>query len=71
MGFILNSFPSILTLPYASIVKKDAVEYYNEDFKMHPVGTGPFMLEKYEPDTKVVFVRNTEYWEKDNQGPFS
>jgi len=32
------------------------------------VGTGPFMLERYEPSQRVVFKRNPHYWDTDAQG---
>jgi len=57
------SFPDLLTLPYASIVKKAAIEHYGEKFKQHPVGTGPFMLKGYEPDKEITLVKNKDYWE--------
>jgi peptide/nickel transport system substrate-binding protein len=34
------------------------------------VGTGPFMLESYEPSQKVIFSRNPNYWKKDIEGNF-
>jgi len=58
------SFPALLTLPYASIVKKRAVEYYGQNFKQHPVGTGPFILQKYEPNKEITLLTNKNYWEK-------
>jgi peptide/nickel transport system substrate-binding protein len=32
--------------------------------KLHPVGTGPFMLASIEPDVAVKFVKNPNYWQK-------
>jgi peptide/nickel transport system substrate-binding protein/oligopeptide transport system substrate-binding protein len=58
------SFPALFTLSYVSIVKKEAVEYYGEDFTQHPVGTGPFILQKYESDKEITLVKNKDYWEK-------
>jgi peptide/nickel transport system substrate-binding protein len=60
------TFPSLLTLSYTSIVKKSVVEYYGETFKQNPVGTGPFILQNYEPDKKIVLAKNKDYWEKEN-----
>ena len=61
------SFPALLTLPYASIVKETAVEHYGDDFKSNPVGTGPFILNIYEPDAKIVLSRNNDYWEQQDE----
>ncbi len=49
----------------ASIISPTAVEQWGEDFASHVVGTGPFKLEEYVPNERVVLVRNDDYW----QGP--
>lgn len=36
----------ILTMQYCSVVPKEAVERYGNEFSRHPVGTGPFKLGK-------------------------
>lgn len=33
-----------------------------EAFAQHPVGTGPFMFESYEPQSEIRYVRNENYW---------
>ena len=58
------SFPALLTLSYVSIVKEKAVEHYGDTSNQHPVGTGPFILQKYEPDKEIILVKNKHYWEK-------
>ena len=58
------SFPALLTLSYVSIVKEKAVEHYGEASNHHPVGTGPFILQKYEPDKEIALIKNRDYWEK-------
>jgi len=66
------NFPNLLTLPYASIVKKKVVDTYGEKFKLHPVGTGPFTLVSFESNQKVVLAKNKSYWEEEagKQLPF-
>jgi peptide/nickel transport system substrate-binding protein len=45
------------------IVSKKAVESMGlEKFRLHPVGTGPFMFHEYKPKEKVVLVRNERYF---------
>lgn len=60
------NFPNILSLPYASIVKKQTIDFYGDDSHLHPVGTGPFKLAQYEPNNKIVLQKNVLYWEKFN-----
>ena len=68
IDFILKkkdfSLPALFTLSYASIVKKEAIEFYGQNFKQHPVGTGPFILQKYEPNKEITLIKNRDYWEK-------
>ena len=39
-------------------------EWGNEDVNLHPVGTGPFKLQEYDPGIKTVLVRNDDYWNR-------
>jgi ABC-type transport system substrate-binding protein len=61
-------FLSILSMPYAYIVPREAVEKYGADFFRHPVGAGPFRLAEWTPDQRIVLVRNERYFEKDAEG---
>ena len=54
-------FPRILTRPNAFVVAKEAVDQYGPDFKFHPVGSGPFKLQEWEKESKLVLVRNPNY----------
>ncbi len=53
---------SVLAMPSFSIVPKEAVEKYQEEFKNHPVGTGPFSLVEYEPNKTLVVKRVDGHW---------
>jgi oligopeptide transport system substrate-binding protein len=51
----------VLTMPYAMVVPREAVEFYGRELDRHPVGTGPFILESYRPNHHVEFVRNPQW----------
>lgn len=61
-------FAGMLTMPYCVVVPKEAVEYYDEEFGMNPVGTGPFCFKLWREDEKLVLVKNENYFESDNDG---
>lgn len=67
-----HNFPNLLTLAYTSIVKKKTIEFYGNESKLNPVGTGPFKVASYESNKQIVFLKNESYWEKQNdkQLPF-
>lgn len=69
-------FASVFTMldhSFFSIVSPAAVKSLGDDFGRKPVGTGPFMMQSYDPGAKVVLVRNPDYknFRKDvkNTGP--
>lgn len=53
-------FPSILSFQEPFIVQDGAT---NASLRKHPIGTGPFMFQSFEPGKQSVFVRNPHYWE--------
>ena len=62
------AFLGLLTMKYCSEVPKEIVEHYNSDFRSHPIGTGPFQFKRWEENLKLVFRRNSTYFETDNSG---
>ena len=44
------------------IYSPDALKKWGKDIVKHPVGTGPFKLETWEPGVRVVLARNDQYW---------
>ncbi|GAB3813509.1 ABC transporter substrate-binding protein [Pontibacter rugosus] len=62
------AFLEILTMPYAYVVPREAVEKYGKDFRENPVGTGPFMFKLWDEGNAIVMHRNPKYWKKDEQG---
>lgn len=63
-----SPFLGLLTMPYASVVPKEVVEYYGEDFRKNPVGTGAFYFKMWKENVKLVLLKNKDYFEKDNNG---
>lgn len=69
--YLNNPFPpflGLLTMQYCSVVPHEIVEHYKNDFRNHPVGTGPFMFKTWEEGIKMIFLKNPNYFEKDEQG---
>ena len=60
---------SLLALPYCSIVPHEALTRYGEDFRRHPVGTGPFRFQYWKEGVKLVLRKNPLYFEFDTQPP--
>ncbi|MCB0409674.1 MAG: ABC transporter substrate-binding protein [Flavobacteriales bacterium] len=61
-------FLGILTMQYCSVVAKEIVEYYKNDYRNSPIGTGPFKFKMWDEGNKMVFLKNDNYFEKDEQG---
>ncbi|WP_262920653.1 ABC transporter substrate-binding protein [Hymenobacter sp. 5516J-16] len=61
-------FLGILTMPYAYVVPREAVQKYGKDFREHPVGTGPFQFKEWDEGNAIIYHRNPTYWKKDAQG---
>ncbi|MBQ6096866.1 MAG: ABC transporter substrate-binding protein [Bacteroidales bacterium] len=58
----------LLSMPYCSVVPREAVERWGEDFGRHAVGTGPFRLQYWKEGVKLVMRRNEDYFERDDEG---
>jgi ABC-type transport system substrate-binding protein len=63
-----NPILGIISMQYCSIVAKEAVEKYGNDFRRHPVGTGPFQYVAWEEGQALVMKKNSNYFEKDSTG---
>ncbi len=62
------AFLGLLSMRYCSVVPWEAVEYYGNDFRRNPVGTGPFQFKMWEENVKLVFRKNPLYFERDENG---
>ncbi|BES72135.1 ABC transporter substrate-binding protein [Marinobacter nanhaiticus D15-8W] len=56
------TFLHVMGLNFASIVPKEAVDEYGQDFGKHPVGTGAYELKDWTLGQHLVFERNEDYY---------
>lgn len=69
-------FLQVLAMAYFRVTAPEAVRTYgpfghapgSDTLFRHPVGTGPFLLARWEPDVEVVLKRNPHYWGRDAEG---
>ncbi|MCU0559410.1 MAG: ABC transporter substrate-binding protein [Desulfobacterales bacterium] len=61
-----NNVPSMLALVLnfhgGMVLSKKAVEKYGDDFRLNPVGTGPFAFKEYIPKQKTILVAHPQYF---------
>ncbi|MDZ4845024.1 MAG: ABC transporter substrate-binding protein [Chitinophagales bacterium] len=55
---------SILTMQYTYIVPKEVAEHYGKDFRVHPVGTGPFKFKVWQESDVLILTKNENYFEQ-------
>lgn len=63
-----SPFLSILGMPYCYVVPHEVVEHYGQDFRKHPIGTGPFKFQLWKENAKLVMRKNPDYFEYDENG---
>lgn len=61
-------FIKLLSMQYAYVVPKEAIDKYGKDFRAKPVGTGPFFFKTWDESNLLVFLKNQNYWKKDENG---
>ena len=54
-------FMWVLAMFQTSVVPREAVEHYGDDFGNKAVGTGPFILEEWKVNESLTWVRNPSY----------
>lgn len=63
-----SPFLSLLGMAYCSVIPREVVEHYGVDFRQHPCGTGPFFMQLWKENVKLVMRRNPNYFEHDSLG---
>lgn len=59
------AFADVLTGAVGWPFSPTAAQAAGDDAGSKPVGTGPFMLESWQRDNRLVVTRNPDYWQKD------
>lgn len=64
-------FMQNLGMPFAYILSAEYADKLTAagkqaDINTQPVGTGPFVLKSYQKDQQIRYVKNPDYWNKDN-----
>lgn len=57
-----SAFPYLLANTPGMIVSPTAAKKWGDDFTIHPVGAGAFVLERYATDEEIVLTANPNYW---------
>jgi peptide/nickel transport system substrate-binding protein len=62
-----SAFINILTMKYFSVLPHEAIDHYQLDFRRNPIGTGAFQFKLWEEGTKLILIRNPNYFEFDSK----
>lgn len=60
---VFPPFLSLLAMQYCSVVPHEVVDKYRKDYRIHPVGTGPFKLKMWKEGQKLILIKNENYFE--------
>jgi peptide/nickel transport system substrate-binding protein len=66
---LIRPFPpflTLLTMPYAFVVPREAIEKYGKHFRSNPVGTGPFQFKSWKEGQSLILLKNKKYHEFEN-----
>ena len=64
---LAKPFPQFLyalAMGFTSVVSKEVVEKYGKEFINHPVGTGPYILPKFDQGKRITYTKNPTFREK-------
>ncbi len=64
---LAKAFPQFmyaLAMPFTYVVSKEVVLKYGKEFINHPVGTGPYVLPKFDQSKQITYTKNPTFREK-------
>jgi oligopeptide transport system substrate-binding protein len=62
------AFLNIMAMPGCWIYPKEALDKYATDLRIHPVGTGPFVMETMKEGEVLIMKKNQDYYGVDKDG---
>ncbi len=65
-----QTFLFAMAMPFAYPVPREAYAHYGADVNRNPVGTGAYVLERWEPGIGLTFTRNPNYFLADEGQPY-
>ncbi len=57
-----NFLHQVASYHQGQIVKREAVEKYPDQYQLNPIGTGPFMLDRFVQNSEIVLTRFDDYY---------
>jgi len=63
-----GSFLQLLATVFGNVVMPEAVNESSANFRINPIGSGPFLFKYWETDVAMVLHKNAHYWMQDEQG---
>lgn len=57
-----HTFLNLMAMIFAYPVPRENYEAHPSDVSRHPIGTGAYLLEEWEPGVRITFVRNPDYF---------
>lgn len=64
---LAKPFPQFLyslAMGFTAVVSKEVVSHYGKEFINHPVGTGPYILPRFDQGKRIVYTKNPNFREK-------
>ena len=61
-------FLGMLTMTYCSVVPQEVVDFHGDEFRAHPIGTGPFKMNFWMEGLNLALIKNENYYQKDSLG---
>ena len=61
-------FLGILSMAYCSVVPEKVILKSDNDFRAHPIGTGPFQFKFWKEGSKLILLKNENYFEQNEAG---